>query len=253
MPFHIDRGSDRGSAQQGWLTARHSFSFADWHDPQRMGFGALKVLNDDIFAAGGGFGPHPHENFEIVTIPLEGRLRHQDDAGHQAEIGAGDVQMMSAGQGVVHSEINASATKPVSLIQVWITPEKTGGSPRYAQRFFDWKKKEGVFYTLVEPDAASGVNPQEIAPLRIHQKAWIRGGRFAPGTRKTLLNPGPNHGLYLFVLEGSVLVQGASVGRRDAFAGWGETSVRFEVPEDGSVAEVLLFEVPLLGQDPTRH
>ena len=156
----------RGQANHGWLNAKHSFSFAQWYNPERINFGALRVLNDDIVAAAMGFGKHPHDNMEIITIPLRGSLRHQDSMGFSEVVKAGEVQVMSAGTGIFHSEMNASNQEDLNLFQIWIFPNKQGVTPRYEQKSYDLKDSEQRFLQLVSPHA----NQEGVW---IHQNAWI--------------------------------------------------------------------------------
>ena len=166
VQFVLHRASERGHANHGWLDTYHSFSFAGWHDPKKMHFGALRVLNDDDVAGGGGFGTHPHDNMEIVTIPMSGALEHKDSMGNSSVIQTGDVQAMTAGTGIRHSEFNHSASEAVRFFQVWIYPNERELTPRYDQQKYDVGAADNGFTTLVTPDGSAGV--------RIHQNAWFQ-------------------------------------------------------------------------------
>ena len=224
----------RGQANHGWLEARHSFSFAGWHDPNRMHFGALRVLNDDVVAGGGGFGMHPHDNMEIVTIPLDGALAHKDSMGNASVIRTGDVQAMTAGTGILHSEFNHSDRHPVKLFQVWVYPNQKGLSPRYDQQHYDVGASLGAFVGLVTPDGSSGV--------QVHQNAWFYLGEFKAGQRFSHSFHGPGQGAYLMVVEGEAEVLGHHLGRRDAIGVWASDRVEIHASRD---CVLLLIEVPM--------
>jgi redox-sensitive bicupin YhaK (pirin superfamily) len=157
---------ERGHANHGWLNAKHSFSFANWYNPHKINFGALRVLNDDIVAPGMGFGTHPHDNMEIITIPLKGKLEHKDSMGHTSVITTGEIQVMSAGTGILHSEFNASQTEAINLFQIWIFPNKRNVTPRYDQINIEYAKAENNFLQLISPDSKDEGS-------WIHQDAWI--------------------------------------------------------------------------------
>ena len=230
----LHRAADRGHANHGWLDARHSFSFANWHDPKRMHFGALRVLNDDVVAGGGGFGMHPHDNMEIVTIPLAGALAHRDSMGNASVIRTGDVQAMTAGTGIPHSEFNHSDRDPVKLFQVWVFPNQKGLSPRYDQHHYDVSAVHGAFVGLVTPDGSSGV--------QIHQNAWFYLGEFREGQRISHPFHGADQGAYLMVVEGEVEVLGHHLGRRDAIGIWASDQMEIHASQD---CVLLLIEVPM--------
>jgi redox-sensitive bicupin YhaK (pirin superfamily) len=217
------------------LKANYSFSFARWFDPNRMGFGALRVLNDDIIDAGRGFGRHPHDNMEIITIPLEGALRHQDSTGGQGVIRAGEVQMMSAGTGIEHSEMNASPTEAAKTLQIWVFPNVQNAQPRYAQRSFDAAGRVNQWQVLANPDGKG-----DGLPLR--QDAWFKRGIFNKGKVLQLKAEMPGSGLYLFVIEGKVKAGNQLVGTRDALGIYGQQGPSLEVLED---SDLLVIEVPL--------
>lgn len=229
----VYRAETRGRADHGWLKSRFTFSFAEYYDPERMGFGVLRVINDDEIAGGSGFGMHPHADMEIVSIPLAGALRHEDDMGHAAVISEGDVQVMSAGTGVLHSEYNASETEAGKFLQIWIMPRERNTTPRYDQAVINWRDKKNVFQRIVGPESEGG--------LWIRQDAWISIGAFdsAETTKYHMKRPG--NGLYVFVIAGSAEVGGESLGLRDGAGIWDTDAVDIR-PVPGS--EILLFDVP---------
>ncbi len=227
----------RGTANFSWLQARYSFSFANYFDPNRLQFGKLRVLNDDIIAPAMGFGKHPHRNMEIVTILQEGTLKHRDSMGHEGVIQSGDIQLMSAGSGVEHSEVNASTTKPVKLFQIWVLPEEENVSPRYDQKKISPLLKPNTFSTVVKPkqEASEG-------DLWMHQQAWFNIGEFteAKETQYTLHNS--THGIYIFVISGTIIVDNETLNSRDALGVWDSDSVVIKAEKD---SRVLLIEVPM--------
>lgn len=215
--FH--EASSRGFATHGWLTTHHSFSFASYYDPARMGFGALRVLNDDVIAPGSGFGRHPHDNMEIITIPLSGSLKHEDSMGNSAVIETGEVQVMSAGTGVEHAEWNASEIDELTLLQIWILSEKRGVLPRYDQRRFDDTKYHNVFFPVVGPMGDDGV-------LGIYQDARILLGRFEADKGVVYRLKSPAHGVYFFIISGEGDIESQKVQKRDALGVWNTKEVR---------------------------
>ena len=224
----------RGHADHGWLDTYHSFSFASWHNPERMHFGALRVLNDDFIGAGAGFSTHPHDNMEIITIPLEGDLEHKDSMGNTSVIRHGEVQIMSAGTGVLHSEKNPNATKPVRLLQIWMFPNARDLKPSYDQQAFDASAERNNLLTVVSPDGAEGVE--------IHQNAWFNLGSWDAGHKESYALHGDDQGVYAFVLKGSVTIDGRTLGRRDGLGVWNTSSIEIAASED---ARILLMEVPM--------
>ena len=199
----------RGYADHGWLEARHSFSFANYYDPERIHFGKLRVLNDDIVAPDMGFGTHPHNNMEIITIPLSGQLEHKDSMGNGSVITAGEVQVMSAGTGVMHSEFNPSPTEHTNLLQIWIFPEKKDVTPRYDQRKFNADAFRDTIKTVVN-------NSENDSSLFIHQKAVISMARVSAGREMEYALHYPGHGVYVFVIEGKLEIGKSVLLRRDA-------------------------------------
>ena len=226
----------RGHADHGWLDTYHTFSFAGYYDRDRMNFGVLRVLNDDTVAAGRGFGTHPHDNMEIVSIPLEGDLRHMDSMGSNAVIREGDVQVMSAGTGVRHSEMNANADRPVKFLQIWMLPNARDVEPRYDEITVDAARRNELVQVLSPDPDDEGV--------WVHQNAWWHIGRFDGGTSTTyeLRDPARN-GVYAFVLEGAWRVGERKLARRDGLGLWGGSSIELTAMTDD--ARVLLMEVPM--------
>ena len=224
----------RGHANHGWLDTYHSFSFASWHNPERMHFGALRVLNDDYVAGGGGFATHPHDNMEIVSIPLEGDLEHQDNMGNKTVIRHGDVQIMSAGTGVMHSEKNHSSADAVRFLQIWVFPNERDIRPGYDQQSFDRSAERNALLTVVSPDGAEGV--------QMHQNAWFHLGSWEAGHEQTYALHGADQGVYAFVLEGSVTIDGRELNRRDGLGVWDASNIRIRASKD---ARFLLMEVPM--------
>ncbi len=226
----------RGHANHGWLDAHHSFSFAGWYDPSKIHFGALRVLNDDIVAGGKGFGTHPHDNMEIITIVLEGTLEHKDSMGHAQQIVPNEVQVMSAGTGVTHSEYNPDPKNRVNLLQTWIFPNKKNVKPRYDQTTFPAEARLNTLQPLVSPIDNSDPG------LKIHQDAWIYRTTLEAGKSATHQLHSTNHGAYLFVIDGSINTEGQTLNKRDAI-GITDTS-KFEITA-AAKSDVLIFEVPM--------
>lgn len=233
----LHRAGSRGHMDHGWLNTYHSFSFAGWHDPERVHFGVLRVLNDDYVKAGFGFGKHPHDNMEIITIVLKGALEHQDSMGHTQAIKPGEVQVMSAGSGIFHSEYNHSKDEDVHLLQIWIFPDKKNVTPRYDQQMFDIEKRKNQWQMLVSPmDTAD-------EGLKIHQNAWIyRSSIDKSGTLNLQAHSG-QHGFYVFNIEGSLIVEGQELTARDALGIWQAPQINISAREQ---SEVLVLEVPML-------
>lgn len=232
--FHA--ANKRGHANHGWLDAHHSFSFAGWYDPAKIHFGALRVLNDDIVAGGEGFGKHPHDNMEIITLVLDGTLEHKDSMGHAQQIVPGEVQVMSAGTGVTHSEYNPDQKQRVNLLQTWIFPKEKGVKPRYDQAAFDPAGRENAVQTLVSP-----VYNQDPG-LKIHQDAWIYRTSLAPGKSVSHSLHSANHGAYVFVIEGKVSVGAQTLHKRDAM---GISDAADFTITAADQSDVLIFEVPM--------
>jgi redox-sensitive bicupin YhaK (pirin superfamily) len=235
----IRPAAERGHAQHGWLESRHTFSFADYFDPAQLGFRALRVINDDRVAAGKGFGRHPHRDMEILSYVLEGALSHQDSTGTEGTIRPGDVQRMSAGTGVFHSEFNASRTEPVHFLQIWIQPSKLGVEPGYEQKTFATPEKQGRLRVVASPDSREG-------SVKIHADAAVYASVLAPGeTARLELRPGRH--AWVHVARGSVRLRGADGEVRELHDGDGvalseEPAVQLEGPSAGT-GEVLVFDL----------
>ena len=227
--------SSRGAADHGWLKAKHSFSFANYYDSERVQFGALRVLNDDIIAPGMGFGTHPHDNMEIITIPLDGTLEHKDSMDNIGVIETDEIQVMSAGSGVYHSEYNKNKDQSVSLLQIWVFPNKKNVTPRYDQKNIKDLKKVNSFYPIVTPN-------QNGPGMWIHQDAWFHLGEFDKETRINYNINKKGNGVYAFLIEGSVQIDGESLEKRDALGIW--DTEKFELLANQN-SRVLLIEVPL--------
>ena len=222
----------RGAADHGWLKARHSFSFASYYNPERMNFGALRVLNDDAVAPARGFGKHPHDNMEIVTIPLYGDLEHNDSTGMRDVIRHGDVQIMSAGSGIYHSEMNPNPDKEVRLLQIWVMPDKRDIPPRYDRKTFAPEGRKDKFQTVVSPN-----DPEA---LWINQNAYFSLADLTRPVNYPLFDP--QNGVYLFVIEGEVEIEGRKIGRRDALGLWNRKSVSIA---PATPAQIVAIEVPM--------
>ena len=231
----LHQANTRGHANHGWLDSHHSFSFANYHNPERMHFGVLRVLNDDQVSAGMGFGTHPHDNMEIISIPLEGDLEHKDSMGNLAVIKEGDVQIMSAGTGIMHNEYNRNKEKAVKFLQIWVFPNKKNVEPRYDQISIKNIEKKNEFYQILSPS-------QEDQGVWLYQDAWFHLGKFDAGkqTRYSINKKG--NGVYVFVLDGEVEIEGQQLGKRDGFGIWDIDSLNFK---SNSNARVLLLEVPM--------
>lgn len=232
----LHKAGTRGHANHGWLNAYHSFSFASYYDPTRVHFGALRVLNDDTIAPAQGFGRHPHDNMEIITIPLEGAIEHQDSMGHREVIGSGEIQVMSAGTGITHSEYNASKDKALKLLQIWVFPRVNGVSPRYAQAALRREDRINKLQEIVSPGPAE-------SGIWINQDAWFHLGTLQKGFQTEYQLKKPGDGVYAFVIEGEVTIGGVSLNKRDAL-GISDTE-KLSILADAD-AELLLIEVPMI-------
>lgn len=227
--------SSRGFADHGWLQARHSFSFANYYDPDRIHFGVLRVLNDDIIDPGKGFGMHPHNDMEIITIPLRGSLEHKDNMGNGSVINAGEVQVMSAGTGIMHSEFNPSPDNDINLFQIWIFPAKKGVDPRYDQKMFDQDSYKNKIVRLVD-------NEEGGDSLFIHQKAAISLSRPEAGTSLEYKNHYPGNGVYVMLIEGKISLADHMMEERDALGIWDVEGFNLKAEQDSFV---LFLEVPM--------
>ena len=231
----LHKADSRGHANHGWLDSHHTFSFAGYHDPSRVNFGMLRVLNDDRVKGGMGFGQHPHDNMEIISIPLKGALEHGDNTGGHGIIQSGEVQIMSAGSGLEHSEKNASATADVNFLQIWVFPKEKNITPRYDQKAFKPEDRINKFETVVSPE-------KEGKALWINQDAWFSLGNLQKGSNVEYLLKNPAHGVYVFVIEGDVNVNGQLLNKRDGFGVSNSDKLTITGVSD---AEVLLLEVPM--------
>lgn len=228
----IHRADTRGLADFGWLHSRHTFSFGRYYNPERVQFGALRVLNDDIVEPGMGFGTHPHDNMEIVSIPLAGTLAHKDSTGNEETIKTGEVQIMSAGTGLTHSEYNYSKTEQVNFLQIWVIPKERNIKPRYAQQHFDLAQND--FTTVVSPDDKSA--------LWINQDAWFTIGSLDAGLSLDYKLHRVESGVYIFVIDGGLSVGGEKLEKRDAIGLSEISNVSVEADSD---TKVLLIEIPM--------
>lgn len=230
--LEIRKASERGIAEHGWLSSRHTFSFGQYHDPSQVGFSDLLVINDDRVAPGKGFGKHPHKDMEIFTYVLDGALEHEDSMGTGSVIKSGDVQMMSAGTGIAHSEFNHSKSEPVHFLQIWIVPDKKMVAPRYQQIHFSLKEKRGKLRLIISPEGEEG-------SLGVHQDARIYAGFFSDGESATLnLNEGRY--AYVHIARGSIKVNGLELSEGDGLRVREEHSLFLS---DGHDAEVLVFDL----------
>ena len=236
MKTIVTRANERGSANHGWLKPAHYFSFGSWHNPDRVHFGELRVLNDDWIAGGGAFPTHPHDNMEIVTIPFTGALKHKDSTGGAGIVKAGDVQIMSAGTGVQHSEANESATESVTLFQTWVFPKERNIKPRYDQRTFDIAEREGKWQVVVSPR-------EEDSALWINQDARFSLTSLKAGETIKYENAFAGNGVYLVVINGTVEIESVKFEKRDAVGISEADSFEIKILED---AELLAVEVPML-------
>ncbi len=236
MKTIVHRAGSRGHANHGWLQTWHTFSFANYYNPDRVHFGALRVLNDDIIQPAMGFGTHPHDNMEIITIIIKGALEHKDSMGNGSLIREGEVQVMSAGSGVYHSEFNPSGSEEVNLLQIWVFPDTQNVEPRYDQALFQEETMNGKWKNIVSPDGNDG-------SLWIHQQAWFSLGEFAGNEKVVYRLHKPENGLYLFVIEGEVDIAGQRLDRRDGIG-------IFDPDQEISIfsrekAKLLVIEVPV--------
>jgi len=234
MKTIIHRSETRGFANYDWLISRHSFSFAEYFNPDRIQFGALRVLNDDIVKAGMGFGLHPHANMEIISIPIKGELEHKDSIGEKAIIKQGEVQIMSAGKGIRHSEYNHSLSQDVNFLQIWILPNKNDLTPTYSQHFFPKEERLNKFQLIVSPKNNEG--------LTINQNAYLSLITLSSSINKTYNLYNSNNGVYLFVIEGSINVENKEINERDGIGIWDINAINLSAKNN---CELLLIEVPM--------
>ncbi len=232
----LHKASTRGHANHGWLNSYHTFSFADYFNPERVHFGKLRVLNDDTVEPGQGFGTHPHNDMEIISIPLEGDLEHKDSMGNGTVIRHGDIQVMSAGTGIFHSEYNHNPDRVVKFLQIWIFPDKKGVKPRYDQITLDVNDRRNRFQQVLSP------NPDDEG-VWIHQKAWFHLGKFDRDFSLDYILKKQGNGVYAFVLSGELEVEGMKLENRDGLGMWNLD--KFSVKALTQDAEILLMEVPM--------
>jgi hypothetical protein len=235
MKTTIHRADSRGYADHGWLKATHTFSFASYYDPSRIRFGLLRVLNDDIVEPGMGFGTHPHDNLEIVTIPINGELAHKDSMGHEEVIRPGEVQNMSAGKGITHSEYNASRKRQVNLLQIWVFPKEKDIEPRYNQKVFSDDGKLNKFQVVVSPVKSDDT-------LWINQDSVFALAKISKGNDVKYERMFKHNGVYFFVIDGSVNTWGETLGKRDGAGLEGGDEIIVKANED---SYVLAIEVPM--------
>lgn len=231
----IHRANTRGHANHGWLDTNHTFSFANYHNPERMHFGVLRVLNDDHVEARMGFGTHPHNNMEIISIPLEGDLEHKDSMGNKGVIRQGDVQVMSAGTGIQHSEYNKNSDKAVKFLQIWLFPKKKNVTPRYDQMTFQRTDRKNTLQQVLSPHA-------DDEGVWIHQDAWFHMGDLDAGFETSYKIKKSGNGLYAFVIDGEVEINGQTLSKRDGMGVWNIDEADIKANKD---AEILLMEVPM--------
>ncbi len=232
----LHKSDSRGLANHGWLQSRHTFSFANYYNPERMNFGALRVLNDDKVAPGMGFGTHPHRDMEIISIPLEGDLKHQDDMGNSTVIKQGDIQVMSAGTGVRHSEFNKNNDQDVKFLQIWVIPNEQGVSPRYDQITLKEDDRKDKIQQILSP------KPEDDG-VWIHQNAWFSlSSMSADKNLEYKLNDSTQNGVYVFVLKGELTVDGQELTDRDGYGLWNRDSISLEAKAD---TDILIMEVPM--------
>lgn len=232
----LHKADTRGDANHGWLHSKHTFSFANYYNPERMHFGALRVLNDDTVAGGRGFGTHPHDNMEIISIPLEGDLEHKDSMGNVAVIKNGEIQVMSAGTGIQHSEYNKSKDAAVKFLQIWVFPNKKNVTPRYDQIPLLLEDRKNKLQQILSP------NPDD-AGVWIHQNAWFHLADFDKGTTVDYQFKAKGNGLYIFDLKGDLKIDDQIINTRDGLGIWDTDSVKITAETD---AEFLLMEVPMV-------
>lgn len=235
MKYIIHKAETRGYANHGWLKSYHTFSFAGYHNPERANFGMLRVLNDDFVDAGMGFGKHPHDNMEIISIPLSGALHHQDSTGRDKIIQTGDVQIMSAGTGIYHSEANASQDEPVTFLQLWIFPKANNIEPRYDQKLFSEEERKNQFQVVVSPT-------EENDSLFINQDAWLSMIDLEEGHAAEYKIHKTGNGVYCFILDGELNIASESLSKRDAIGIWDASEISLKAHQKSAV---LFIEVPM--------
>ncbi len=232
----VHRAQTRGNANHGWLNSYHTFSFANYYNPDRMHFGVLRVLNDDVVAGGQGFGKHPHDNMEIISIPLEGDLEHQDSMGNTTVIKQGDIQVMSAGTGILHSEFNKNKDKQVKFLQIWVFPNKKNVKPRYDQISLNKNDRKNKFQQILSPN-------ENDAGVWIHQNAWFHLGTFDDKITTNYTLKDNKNGVYAFIIKGNANIAGQKLSARDGLGIWNVKTL--EITALSADTEILLMEVPM--------
>jgi len=232
----LHKANTRGVANHGWLNSHHTFSFANYHNPERMHFGVLRVLNDDIVDEGMGFGTHPHDNMEIISIPLEGDLEHKDSMGNVAVIKNGDIQVMSAGTGITHSEYNKNSDKKVKFLQIWVFPNKRNVTPRYDQITLKEEDRKNKLQQILSPN-------ENDEGVWIHQNAWFHLGKFDKDTTVDYQLKDPKNGVYAFVINGDFSLNDQDLNHRDGMGIWDVKDLKLTAKSEN--AEILLMEVPM--------
>lgn len=235
MKSVLHKANTRGHANHGWLDSNHTFSFANYYNPERMNFGVLRVLNDDRVMAGRGFGTHPHDNMEIISIPLDGDLEHKDSMGNVAVIKKGDVQVMSAGTGIYHSEYNKNSDKEVKFLQIWLFPNKRDVNPRYDQISLNNSELNDQLIQVLSPN-------KDDEGVWIHQNAWFHMGNLSKGKSVEYKLKDSRNGVYAFILDGDVNIEGQELNKRDGYGVWDTDNINIAAESD---ARVLLMEVPM--------
>ena len=231
----LHTAASRGGADHGWLKSYHTFSFSSYFNPERVQFGALRVLNDDSVDGGMGFGEHPHDNMEIISLPLEGTLQHKDSMGNLATIEPGEIQIMSAGTGIYHTEFNKDKTKPVKFLQIWVFPKQRNVEPRYDQLKISTPEQPNQLVQILSPDA-------DDQGVWIHQDAWFNLGKLEAGSKVDYSFHKKGNGTYVFVLEGEITIDGQVLSRRDGYGIWDTDQLTVIA---NTAAEFLLMEVPM--------
>jgi len=231
----LHKADTRGVADHGWLNSKHTFSFANYYNPERMHFGVLRVLNDDTVSGGMGFGTHPHDNMEIISIPLSGDLEHKDSMGNVAVIRNGDIQVLSAGTGIKHSEYNKNQEAEVKFLQIWVFPNKQNVTPRYDQITLNLEDRKNKLQQILSPNV-------DDAGVWIHQDAWFHLADFDKGTSTTYQFKKSGNGLYIFNLKGDLIVNEQLINTRDGLGIWDTDSITITAESD---AEFLMMEVPM--------
>jgi quercetin 2,3-dioxygenase len=235
MKTIIHKANSRGHANHGWLNSYHTFSFSSYHNPERVHFGALRVLNDDTVAPGMGFGQHPHDNMEIISIPLSGELKHRDTTGTEAVIKTGDIQIMSAGSGLQHSEMNNSRTEEVKFLQIWVFPKERNIKPRYDQKTFDETQRLNKWQLIVSPVKSEDT-------IWINQDAWFSLAKLEKGKSLNYTLHKKGNGVYAFILKGETMAAGQSLNSRDGLGISDTDEINFSTETE---AEILLMEIPM--------